>query len=97
MAASHDGRGIVAAVVNRRRTLRLLLPSCAAIVATAVTAPSAGAAAPPQLSQALDAWTARIAPWQPPGHLDLERLYSANLLSGMIDARRAVLPWETDP
>ncbi len=46
---------------------------------------------------ALDAWTARIAPWQPPGHLDLERLYSANLLSGMIDARRAVLPWETDP
>jgi biotin-dependent carboxylase-like uncharacterized protein len=45
---------------------------------------------------ALDAWTARIAPWQPPGHPDLERLYTTNLLSGMIDARRDGLPWETD-
>lgn len=42
----------------------------------------------------LEAWTAGIEPYQPPGSLDLERLYNANLLSGAIDARRDALPWE---
>jgi biotin-dependent carboxylase-like uncharacterized protein len=45
---------------------------------------------------ALDAWTQRIAPWQPPGYLDLEGLYTCNLTSGIIDARRDELPWEHD-
>lgn len=45
--------------------------------------------------QALERWARGIAAWQAPGALDLDRLYTAPLVSGMIDACSHTLPWET--
>lgn len=47
--------------------------------------------------EALERWARGIAAWRPPGALDLDRLYAAALVSGMIDACSDTLPWEAEP
>ena len=45
-------------------------------------------------SQALARWVATIEAYRPPGTVDLDALVESNIVSGMIDARNQLLPWE---
>lgn len=42
----------------------------------------------------LDRWSAAIETFRPPGVVDLDALAGGNLVSGMVDAGSAYLPWE---
>ncbi|MEQ1804065.1 MAG: biotin-dependent carboxyltransferase family protein [Burkholderiaceae bacterium] len=45
-------------------------------------------------TEALARWTASIETYRPPGTVDLAALVESNIVSGMIDARNELMPWE---